>query len=134
MTTPSVRVKNVSTKGGLLTVWLDDGRILSLPLSWYPSLAESRASERSLWRRHGGGEGIHWPALDYDLDVEGLLLGAKEMPTILAYTRRFRAHKKLGRKAGPVFDPVTGLNRLLFGTPASIKRRSRPTSASISAR
>jgi hypothetical protein len=134
MTTSDARVKNVSTRGGLLTVWLDDGRILSLPLSWYPSLAESRASERSLWRKRGGGEGIHWPALDYDLDIEGLLLGAKEMPTILAYTRRFRAHKKLGRKAGPIFDPVTGVNRLLFGNPVKARRRGRSASISIGAR
>jgi len=134
MTTSDARVKNVSTKGGLLTVWLDDGRILSLPLSWYPSLAESRAAERSLWRKRGGGRGIHWPALDYDLDIEGLLLGAKEMPTILAYTRRFRAHKKLGRKAGPIFDPVTGINRLLFGTPGSAKRRNRAVAVLAGAR
>jgi hypothetical protein len=124
----------VTTKGGLLTVWLDDGRILSLPLSWYPSLAESRAAERSWWRKRGGGEGIHWPALDYDLDIKGLLLGAKETPTILAYTRRFRAHKKLGRKAGPIFDPVTGINRLWFGDAASAKPRNRTASVLTRAR
>ena len=125
MTSSDVRVKNVGTRHGLLTMWLSDGRVISSPLAWYPSLEEASASERGKWRRLAGGDVVHWPALDYDLDVEGLLKGAKELPGILAYTRRFRAHKKLGRKAGPLFDPVTGMNRLLFGDSRTTHCRSR---------
>jgi hypothetical protein len=113
MNSRDVKVKDVSTRGGLLTVSLSDGRILSLPLDWYPSLKKSSVSERSLWRRSGGGSGIHWPALDYDLDVEGLLLGAKEMPQVLAFTRRFRALKRQGRRVSTmVFDPRSKLARV----------------------
>jgi hypothetical protein len=108
MISHNARVKDVSTGRGLLTVWLDDGRILSLPLAWYPSLKESSAAERSIWRKCGGGRGIHWPAIDYDLDVEGLLKGARERPSILEFTRRYRTRKRraragssVGRGAGP---------------------------------
>lgn len=93
MNSRDAKVKDVRTGGGKLTVWLDDGRVLALPLSWYPSLAEATVAERATWRPCGAGHGIHWPALDYDLDIEGLLAGCREAPAALAYTRRFRALK-----------------------------------------
>ena len=94
MNSSDAKVEKVKTDGGMLSVWLDDGRILSLPLAWYPSLNESSATERLRWRKSAAGHGIHWPALDYDLSVEGLLRGAKEVPSVLASTRRFRMRKK----------------------------------------
>ena len=91
MNSKDAKVKNVSTAGGKLTVWVDDGRVLSLPLEWYPSLKSASPAQRTRWRKSGAGHGIHWPALDYDLSVEGLLAGAREAKTILAHTRKFRA-------------------------------------------
>src|ERR1017187_4968998 len=102
MISHNARVKDVSTDGGLLTVWLDDGRILSLPLAWYPSLQESSVAERSVWRRCGGGRGIHWLSIDYDLDLESLLKGAREMPSVLEFTRRFRTKKRRARAGSSV--------------------------------
>jgi uncharacterized protein DUF2442 len=58
-----------------LTVDLTDGRTLSVPLEWYPRLAHGTPAERSKWRLIGRGEGIHWPDLDEDISVEGLLAG-----------------------------------------------------------
>ncbi|HEX2202324.1 MAG TPA: DUF2442 domain-containing protein [Longimicrobium sp.] len=58
-----------------LTVELADGRVLSVPLVWYPRLAHGTPEERNHWRLIGRGEGIHWPDLDEDLSVEGLLAG-----------------------------------------------------------
>ena len=58
-----------------LTVELADGRTVSAPLAWYPRLAHGTAEERNHWRVIGAGEGIHWPDLDEDLSVEGLLAG-----------------------------------------------------------
>ena len=69
MNSKTVKVKAVSTEDRLLTVWLSDGRILSLPLAWYPSLAKAAAEERNIWQPSGAGRGIHWPALDYDLSI-----------------------------------------------------------------
>ena len=58
-----------------LTVDLADGRTLSAPLAWYPRLVHGTPQERNHWRLIGDGEGIHWPDLDEDLSIEGLLLG-----------------------------------------------------------
>jgi hypothetical protein len=58
-----------------LVVDLVDGRTVSVPLSWYPRLAHGTSAERSNWRLIGRGEGIHWPDLDEDISVAGLLTG-----------------------------------------------------------
>ncbi len=58
-----------------LTVKLIDGRTLSVPLAWYPRLFHGTTEERNHWELIGDGEGIHWPELDEDISVEGLLLG-----------------------------------------------------------
>ena|SRR5438046_591668 len=74
---PTVFARNVQVTGGRLVVDLDDGRTLSVPLSWYPRLAHASASERSHWELIGRGLGIHWPDLDEDLSVDGLLAGVR---------------------------------------------------------
>ncbi len=56
-----------------LTVDLSDGRTISVPLSWYPRLVHGTSEERGEWRLIGGGHGIHWPRLDEDISVEGLI-------------------------------------------------------------
>jgi hypothetical protein len=58
-----------------LSVDLDDGRTITVPLAWYPRLARGTEAERNNWRLIGGGHGIHWEALDEDISVEGLLAG-----------------------------------------------------------
>jgi hypothetical protein len=58
-----------------LIVSLDDGRTVSVPLVWYPRLLHGEETERANWRMIGRGEGIHWPDLDEDISVEGLLAG-----------------------------------------------------------
>ncbi|HEV7670147.1 MAG TPA: DUF2442 domain-containing protein [Thermoanaerobaculia bacterium] len=58
-----------------LTVDLLDGRTISVPLGWYPRLLHGSPAERAHWRFIQGGEGIHWPDLDEDISVEGLVLG-----------------------------------------------------------
>ncbi|TVQ18382.1 MAG: DUF2442 domain-containing protein [Spirochaetaceae bacterium] len=60
-----------------LVVDLDDGRSISLPLSWYPRLYHGTPPERASYRLIGGGEGVHWPDLDEDLRVEDLLAGRR---------------------------------------------------------
>ena len=56
-----------------LCVSLRDGRTISVPLSWFPRLAEADEAARASWRLIGTGEGIHWDTLDEDLSVEALL-------------------------------------------------------------
>ena len=54
---------------------LADGRTISVPLAWYPRLVHAVQAERDNWQLIGSGEGIHWPDLDEDLSVEGLIAG-----------------------------------------------------------
>jgi len=58
-----------------LTVGLADGRVITVPLVWFPRLVRANAAARSKWELLGDGEGIHWPDADEDLSVEGLLAG-----------------------------------------------------------
>ena len=67
--------QSVSATEDTLTVELRDGRTVSVPIAWYPRLSHGSDSERSDWRLIGDGLGIHWPQLDEDISVEGLLLG-----------------------------------------------------------
>jgi hypothetical protein len=64
-----------------LIVDLVDGRTISVPLTWYPRLAHGSEAERAQWRFIGAGEGIHWPDLDEDISVEGLLAGRRSGET-----------------------------------------------------
>lgn len=60
-----------------LSVDLDDGRTISVPIGFYPRLARATSDERKHFVISGAGFGIHWPALDEDLGVEGLLQGRR---------------------------------------------------------
>ncbi len=66
---------DVSVSSDTLTVDLSDGRTISAPLDWYPRLSHGSPKELADWRLIGGGQGIHWEALDEDISVEGLLAG-----------------------------------------------------------
>jgi hypothetical protein len=85
---------NVQVSDDTLTVELADGRVLSVPITWYPRLAHGTAHERNNWRLIGSGHGIHWPELDEDLSVEGLLAGraSGESQTSLKKWLNSRAH------------------------------------------
>lgn len=63
-----------------LIVSLDDGRRISAPLAWFPRLLGATPEARAEFRFLGGGEGIHWPQVDEDISVAGLLRGAHPLP------------------------------------------------------
>jgi Protein of unknown function (DUF2442) len=60
----------------MMQVYLADGRILSVPLIWFPALHAASPEQREQYRIGAGGRGLHWPDLDEDLSVAGLLAGA----------------------------------------------------------
>lgn len=60
-----------------LIVSLVDGRTLTVPSVWFPRLADATPAQLRQYELLGDGEGIHWPELDEDLSVEGLLLGVR---------------------------------------------------------
>jgi len=58
-----------------LVVSLVDGRRISVPLVWYPRLSHATQTEREKYELIGRGTGIHWPLIDEDLSVSGILKG-----------------------------------------------------------
>jgi hypothetical protein len=70
------RVVNVSFTKNEISVRLRDGRTITVPLVWYPRLLQATVAQRKNWQPCAGGYGIHWPDIDEDLSVEGLLRGA----------------------------------------------------------
>src|SRR5437867_11908087 len=73
--TETAAAQSVRVTDRALVVELRDGRVVSVPLAWYPRLAEGSRRERRGWELLGPGVGIHWPDLDEDISVEGLLQG-----------------------------------------------------------
>lgn len=72
-----VRITDVTVTDDTLAVDLEDGRTIAIPLGWYPRLAYGTPTERANFEISGAGYGIHWPDLDEDIGVEGILLGKK---------------------------------------------------------
>ena len=70
------RVANVQFSEDSIRVDLADGRTISAPLAWYPRLLNASDAQRAEWEVSGGGYAMHWPSIDEDLSVEGLLRGA----------------------------------------------------------
>ena len=56
-------------------VQLTDGRVVSVPLVWFPQLHKARPEQRQQVEIGGGGRGLHWDELDEDVSVAGLLAG-----------------------------------------------------------
>ena len=69
------RVSSVEITGELITAYLDDGRIISIPLSWSWRLSDATTEQRAHYEIIGQGSGIRWPAIDEDLSVRGMLNG-----------------------------------------------------------
>ncbi|MFY9792563.1 MAG: DUF2442 domain-containing protein [Candidatus Sulfotelmatobacter sp.] len=70
------RVLGVEFSDDALSVSLRDGRIITVPLVWYPRLLNATPSQRQNWKVAGGGYGLYWPDVDEDLSTEGLLRGS----------------------------------------------------------
>ncbi len=75
--TQEPRARGVRVSDDTLTVELADGRVISVPLVWYPRLWYGTPEERANVVLLGDGAILHWPDLDEDLSVQGLLLGRK---------------------------------------------------------
>jgi hypothetical protein len=67
------RVADVRVTDDALEVRLRDGRQISAPLSWFPRLVAATPEQRANWAPAAAGHGVHWPDIDEDLSVAGLL-------------------------------------------------------------
>jgi len=73
---------------------LADGRIISVPLAWSWRLSEATPKQRAHFRLIGSGQGVHWPDVDEDISVEGMLHGVP-------------AHRPRSRPVGTSLDSHT---------------------------
>src|SRR3990172_1158664 len=105
----TARALSVRVTEDTLSVDLADGRTVQVPLAWYPRLLHGTRQERNHWRLIGRGVGIHWPDLDEDISVEGLLAGKPSGESQRSFKRWLenrmsrRANKRMqptARKAG----------------------------------
>ena len=67
--------KAVRFTRNMMEVSLTDGRVLGVPLLWFPTLREATPRQRARYEIGGGGIGLHWPELDEDLSIAGLMAG-----------------------------------------------------------
>ena len=90
---------DVDVREDSLTVELSDGRTITAPLAWFPRLVQATAKERRQWRLIGGGQGIHWPAVDEDISVEGLLAGRPSAESRTSFAKWLAARAKSAVRA-----------------------------------
>src|SRR5438093_13613289 len=106
MQTPPT-VSEVLVNDELLGFHLEDGRFISVPIAFYPTLALATPEERNQFEVNGSS--VYWPALDADIGVEGLLAGAREHP--------YYARKAVERAVRLGRLPKTALEQADVSTP-----------------
>ena len=72
--------QSVKFREALMEVYLTDGRIISVPILWFPLLHEATPEQRDRYEIGGGGVSLHWSDIDEDISVAGLLAGADLQP------------------------------------------------------
>jgi len=86
--TSDPRIHGVRVTANEIIAHLADGRVISVPLAWSWRLSDATPKQRANFRLIGGGQGVHWPDVDEDISVEGMLHG---IPARRPRTRRSRA-------------------------------------------
>ena len=107
------RIQDVRVTADEIIAHLADGRVISVPLAWSWRLSDATPKHRSNLRLIGSGQGVHWPDVDEDISVEGMLHG------IPAHRPRSRA---AGASAGAVRDHEPPNKRI---QPTRGKRRAQ---------
>jgi hypothetical protein len=90
----------VVTDDGIV-VELSDGRTLTVPLAWYPRLQQGTPEERNNCRLIGHGDGVHWPDLDEDISVAGLVAGRPSGESQLSLAQWMKKRKRQASSVVP---------------------------------
>lgn len=99
--TADVPVKDIAITDNNLTVSLADGRTITVPLEWFPRLVHATAAERKNWRLIGKGEGLHWPELDEDININDLLLGRRSAESRSSFERWLEKRRSIDKASHP---------------------------------
>ena len=78
--TSDPRIQDVRVTADAIVAHLADGRVISVPLAWSWRLSEATPKQRANFRLIGAGQGVHWPDVDEDISVEGMLHGVPARP------------------------------------------------------
>ena len=93
------KIIRVGVNDDTLSVDLEDGRTISVPIGWYPRLAYGTPTERGNFQISGAGYGVHWPDLDEDVGIEGMLLGKRSAESLTSFEQWLRRRNQLGSQA-----------------------------------
>jgi hypothetical protein len=93
----SISAKDVSFDDDSMRVDLSDGRTISVPLAWFPRLLNATRDQRE--KVEIGRSGLHWPELDEDISIAGLLAGRRDQTTDVKTAVRFKLVTASGREA-----------------------------------
>ena len=96
----SPRAIQVTVTDDTLSVDLEDGRTISVPIGWYQRLTYGTPAERCNLVISGAGYGIHWPDLDEDIGVEGLLLGKRSTESPVSFERWLKGRELAAQSSG----------------------------------
>ena len=107
------RIQHVRVTEDEIIARLADGRVISVPLAWSWRLSEATPEQRARFRLIGSGQGVHWPDVDEDISVEGMLHG------VPAHRPRSKAAPERG---GAVRDQEPPNKRI---QPTRVKRRAQ---------
>lgn len=113
----AARILDAEINEDEVTVHLEDGRSVTTPLEWYPRLAFATSEERQNFEIVGRGRGLHWPMLDEDLSVKGMLSGtpSAEGPRSLKGWKKALKKRRRLRAAGETPPPWgTGTYRIPY--------------------
>jgi len=102
------RASRVQVGEDSLVVDLVDGRTLMVPIAWYPRLAHGSLAERKKFELLGDGVGIHWPDLDEDISVEGLIAGLPSRESQHSLKRWIEARSRPNAKRRPATARARG--------------------------
>jgi hypothetical protein len=72
----SALAKSVSFDDSMMHVTLLDGRVIGVPIVWFPLLRDATPDQRNKYKIGGGGISLHWEEIDEDISVAGLMAGA----------------------------------------------------------
>jgi hypothetical protein len=87
------RITGVSVTDDTLSVDLEDGRTIAVPIGWYSRLAHGTSAERTNVQIAGAGFGLHWPDLDEDIGIEGILLGKRSSESSQSFEKWLASRK-----------------------------------------
>lgn len=99
------RIRRIRVTSSEIIAHLVDGRVISVPLAWSWRLSDATPAQRARHRLVGGGQGVHWPDVDEDISVEGMLGGT---PARRPRSARRPVRQEPQRASNPRMQPTRG--------------------------